>query len=93
MSRYYAAVFTSMERLFIEEITLNLNGIMNITDLSYIASLGLAYQNINDFKAGLTVNTYFGEKNGEYTMEYKNGLEDKKYVRAVNVQLTAGIIF
>jgi hypothetical protein len=87
LSRYYAAVFTSVKRLFIEELTFNLNGIMNITDLSYIVSTGLAYQNINDFKAGITINTYLGEKNGEYTIEY-NGV-----VRAVDIMVTAGIIF
>jgi hypothetical protein len=87
LSRYYAAIFTSVKRIFIEELTFNLNGIMNITDLSYIASAGLAYQNINDFKAGITINTYLGKKNGEYTIEY-NGV-----VRAVDILVTAGIIF
>ncbi len=76
-----------MKQLFISELTLNLNGIMNITDLSYIVSTGLAYQNINDFKAGITINTYLGKKNGEYTVEY-NGV-----VRAVDILITAGIIF
>jgi hypothetical protein len=87
LSRYYAAIFTSVKRLFIEDLTFNLNGIMNITDLSYIVSAGLAYQNINDFKAGITINTYLGKKNGEYTIEY-NGV-----VRAVDILVTAGIIF
>ncbi len=87
LSRYYAAIFTSVKRVFIEELTFNLNGIMNITDQSYIVSGGLDYQNINDFKAGITINTYLGRKNGEYTIEY-NGV-----VRAVDILVTAGIIF
>jgi hypothetical protein len=83
LSRYYAAVFTSVNRLFISELTFNLNGIVNITDHSYIVSAGLSYQNINDFKAGITVNAYFGDENSEYTLANNAG-----YIRA-----TAGILF
>ncbi len=83
LSRYYAAIFTSVNRLFISELTFNLNGIANITDSSFIISAGLAYQNINDFKAGLTVNSYLGKKNREYTIRND----------AADIILTAGIIY
>ncbi len=83
LSRYYAAVFTSINRLFISELTFNLNGIVNLTDHSYIISTGLSYQNINDFKADITVNAYFGDENSEYTLANN----------AADIRATAGILF
>ncbi|MFH0975899.1 MAG: hypothetical protein V1874_08975 [Spirochaetota bacterium] len=82
-SRYYAAIFTSVKQIFVSELTLNINGIMNISDYSFILSTGLSYQNINDFKAGLTVYTFIGKENREYTFSGN----------AASILLTAGIIF
>ncbi|MBN2402035.1 MAG: hypothetical protein JXN64_06525 [Spirochaetes bacterium] len=83
LSRYYAAIFTNVKRIFVEDLTFNLNGIMNITDSSYILSAGFSYQNINDFKAGITVNAYLGKEDTEYTILRNAG----------NILVTAGIIF
>lgn len=83
LSEYYAAVFAAVNKLFISELSFSLNAIASITDASFIISAGLAYQNINDFKAGLTVNAYPGRENMEYTV----------LNNAADVLLTAGILF
>jgi hypothetical protein len=82
-SRYYGAIFTSVNKFIISDLTLNINLISNIAQRSYILSSGLAYQDINDLKLGVTVNGYFGRKNTEYTY-LKN---------AADINLTAGILF
>jgi hypothetical protein len=83
LSRYYAALFTTVNRLFISELAFSLNGVANLTDYSYIVSAGLTYKDINDFQASLTVNNYIGRENREYTF----------HKVASYVLCSAGIIF
>jgi len=83
-SKYYAAIFITVKEFIISDITLALNGISNIQQDSYIVSSSLSYTNINDFTAGATVNSYLGDKNGEY-----------RAIRRLyyDAMITAGILF
>lgn len=82
-SKYYAAVFTTVNKFIISDCSLNINMISNLSQRSYLFSSGIAYQDLNDLKLGLTVVTAFGKKNTEYTFS-KN---------AATVQFEAGILF
>jgi hypothetical protein len=82
-SRYYAALFTTINKFFIDELSLAINCIGNLEQKSFIVSTGLNYANINDFKMGITVDTFLGKKNTEYTFSGN----------AYDVMLTAGIVF
>jgi hypothetical protein len=82
-SRFYGAVFTSIGRFIITDMTFNLNYIRNIDDDSGIVSTGVSYKNINDLSAGLLVNVNLGPENREYTYSKEK----------CNVQLTIGLAF
>lgn len=83
LSRYYGALFTSVTRFIVEDLTLSANYVRNLSDDSGILTTGLAYKNINDFSAGLLVNAFLGPRDREFT-----------FARAVlDMQLTAGIAF
>jgi len=82
-SRYYAALFITLREFIVSDITLTLNGISNIEQDSYILSSNLSYTSIRDLTAGLSINRYLGDKDGEYRaggMQY-------------DVLITAGILF
>jgi len=53
-SKYYAAVFTSMNRFILTDMTLNFNFINNLSDYSNITSDGVSYTDLNDFTISLT---------------------------------------
>jgi len=82
-SKYYAALFTTVNKFFISDLSLSSNVISNIAQKSFIFSNGLTYKNINDFTAGLTLTTYLGPENTEYTF----------FEKGMDVMLTAGISF
>ena len=83
LSKYYGAVFTSISRFIITDMTLNMNYVRNLNDNSGVLSTGVTYKNINDFSAGCLVNAYLGPANSEYTL---SGAK-------LMVQLTAGVSF
>jgi len=83
LSRYYGAVFTTITRFLITDMSFNCNYIRNFNDGSGILSAGVTYANIYDFSAGLLLNSFLGPENGEYTFL---GI---KY----DAQLTFGISF
>lgn len=83
LARYYGAVFTSLDRFLIEEMTLTINYIHNFNDSTGILSTGVSYRNLNDFSAGILVNTALGPANGEYTF---SGARN-------DIQFTLGISF
>ncbi|MBN1532152.1 MAG: hypothetical protein JXA20_05780 [Spirochaetes bacterium] len=82
-SRYYAALFMSLSRFINSDFTLKGNVLGNIAQHCYIASVGLAYANINDFRAGIEVYGFFGKRKSEYNYAGNAAL----------VLLTAGIVF
>lgn len=83
MARYYGAVFTTVSRFIITDMTLNLNYIQNLNDNTGVLSAGTTYKNINDFSAGALVSAYLGPRGGEYTFAGARFM----------AQLTAGISF
>lgn len=86
LSRYYAALFTTVNSFITTSMTLTANLITNVAQKSGMASAMLSYQTLSGFKAGAMVNGYFGPKNTEYT--WRNG-----GINGADVRLTAGIIF
>ena len=83
MGRYYGALFTSVSRFIITDMTLSANYVRNLSDDTGVLSTGVSYRNINDFSAGCLVNAYLGRPRGEYTF---SGAK-------MSVQLTAGVSF
>ncbi len=83
LSRYYGALFTSISRFIITDLTLNMNYIHNFNDDTGLLSAGVNYKNLNDFTAGCLVMTPLGPANGEYTF---SGAK-------LFAQLTAGVSF
>jgi hypothetical protein len=83
LSRYYGAVFTSVSRFLITDLTLNMNYVRNLNDQSGVLSTGVSYKNINDFSAGFLVSASLGRGDREYTF---SGVK-------LLYQLTAGVSF
>jgi len=65
--RYYGALFLTVNSFFLTNLTLSLNGLANITDLSGIAAATLSYAPVNNFALSLQIGAYLGEENREYT--------------------------
>ncbi|MCB4790272.1 MAG: hypothetical protein LHV68_00115 [Elusimicrobia bacterium] len=82
-SKYYDAVFISVGRFIVTDMTFNLNYIRNCNDNSGILSSGVTYKNLSDFSFGLLVNSFIGEQNREYSI-----LNTK-----FDIELTVGITF
>lgn len=82
-SRYYGAMFLTIDRFIISDMSLNINVLQNASDGSGLVSAGTTYKNINDFSAGILVNAYYGMRDSEYTFSSE----------ALNVQLTFGVSF
>ena len=82
-SRYYIALQTTVNRLFLNSLSGYIKIIDNVPQTSMIISTGINYTSLNEFYAGLMVNGYVGNNNTEYT--YQN--------KGVMVQLTAGLTF
>ncbi|MEW6087624.1 MAG: hypothetical protein AB1498_04910 [bacterium] len=82
-SRYYAALFTSVRKFIISDLTLTLNLIGNLNDKSSILTTGVTYTDINDFSLGFNVYSYLGHSNREYT--YLNDL--------LAARVTIGVVF
>lgn len=83
LSRYYGALFTSVSRFIITDMTLSVNYIHNFNDNSGALTAAVNYLNLNDFSAGCLLMAPLGPANGEYTFSGAKLL----------IQLTAGILF
>ena len=64
---YYGALFVTINRLFKTNLTLNLSGLGNFSDLSFIAMGELDYAPVNNFTLSLTIGSYLGPDRREYT--------------------------
>jgi hypothetical protein len=82
-SKYYAALFTSVNRFFISGLSNSLNAVMNLQQSSLVLSGGFTYTSLNEFFTGILLSGYFGKKDTEYTFENQ----------ALMVQVTAGVTF
>ncbi len=83
LSKYYVALFTSIKKFIISDLTLNLNLIGNLNDKSSVLSTGVTYTDINDFSLGFNIYFYLGPSHREYT--YSNKL--------LVSQVTVGVVF
>jgi len=82
-SKYYAALFLSINRFFASDLSCSLNGIMNIEQRSGTVSLALGYTLLNNMTFAGTLIGYLGADNTEYTM----------FGQSFALQLTAGVRF
>jgi hypothetical protein len=64
---YYGALFVTINRLFKTNLTLNLSGLGNFSDLSFIAMADLAYAPVNNFTLSLSISSFLGADLREYT--------------------------
>jgi len=83
LSKYYVALFTTIRKFILSDMNLILNMIENLNDESFMLTTGVHYTNINDFSVGLSLYSFFGKKNGEFTFRNSSN----------TVQLTFGIVF
>jgi hypothetical protein len=82
-SKYYAALFASISRFILDDMTFSCNAIGNLNQKSFVVSAGVDYQSLHNFVFGISLNAFLGPKNTEYTFT-GNGLM---------VQVRTGIIF
>jgi hypothetical protein len=83
LSKWYAAFFGSFGRFITSDMTLAVNGIVNLNQRCATITTGLTYTGLNDFTMGLSINGFVGPENTEYTFSGD----------AVMVRLTAGVTF
>jgi hypothetical protein len=67
-SRYYAALFVNISRLFLSGFGCNLAGIVNIDQASSMVYGSFSYAMLNNVTLSTTLIGYIGEKNTEYTL-------------------------
>jgi len=65
---YYAAFFVTVSKFMLNEMTLSVSGLSDLSDSSAIAFIGLAYDPVNNFELSLQLGTYLGPNNTEYTV-------------------------
>jgi len=82
-SLFYTAVFVNYTKFIIPDLTLNLNTIGNLNQRCFIVTTELSYNNLNDFSLKLSINSFLGPNNTEYTMS-NDGLQ---------IQLNVGLSF
>ncbi len=83
LSRYYAALFTTINKFIISDMSLSVNLINNLNDNSSILTTGVSYKDINDFSVGFNVYSYLGKSDTEYTFSNNS----------VTTRLTIGVVF
>jgi hypothetical protein len=70
--QYYGALFVSIADFGLPNMTLSLNGLMNFSDTSAIALVGLSDSPVNNFTLQLQVGSYLGPNIAEYTATYNS---------------------
>jgi hypothetical protein len=68
--QYYGALFISVNDFGLPNMTLSLNGLMNFSDTSAIALVGLSDSPVNNFTLQAQVGSYLGPNTAEYTAAY-----------------------
>lgn len=66
-SRYYAALFTTVNKFLHPDIALANNVVSNLEQQSFTVSSGLTYTDIHNFQAKASCSLYLGDKDTEYT--------------------------
>lgn len=70
--KYYAAFFVTVSKFILSDMTLSVSGLSNLSDMSGIAMIGLAYDPVNNFELSLQLGSYLGPDNSEYTISPKS---------------------
>ncbi len=70
--KYYAALFVTVNKFPISDMTLGLNCLCNLSDMSAIAFTELSYVPVNNFTLTFQLGSYLGEDNREYTVSYNS---------------------
>jgi hypothetical protein len=69
--KYYAALFVTVNKFILSDMTLALSGLGNLSDLSGIVMVSLSYAPVNNFSISLQLGSYIGGSDTrEYTMSY-----------------------
>jgi hypothetical protein len=66
-SRYYAAIFTGINRFLLSDLTLNINALANLEQRCGVLSGSFSYTTLSNLTFGITVDGYLGAANTEYT--------------------------
>jgi len=66
--KYYGALFVTFNRFLTTNMTLNVSGLGNFSDLSFIAMANLSYAPVNNFTLSFTLGSYLGSDLREYTV-------------------------
>ncbi len=66
-SVYYAALFTSISKFIVSDMTFTLNAIGNFNDYSFVVTGGLSYEPVYNYSISLSVSGFLGEDDCEYT--------------------------
>ncbi len=70
--KYYAALFVTVNKFPISDMTLGLNCLCNLSDMSAIAFTEVSYVPVNNFTLTFQLGSYLGEDNREYTVSYNS---------------------
>jgi len=65
--QYYGALFASINDFGLPNMTLSLNGLMNFSDSTAIALVGLSDSPVNNFTLEIQLGSFLGPNYGEYT--------------------------
>jgi len=68
--RSYAALFVTVNKFILSEMTLTLSGIVNLSDMSGIAMAALSHAPVNNFTLTFRLSSYLGPDNREYTASF-----------------------
>jgi hypothetical protein len=68
--KYNAALFITINKFILSDMTLTLSGIGNFSDLSGLALATLDYSPVNNFTLSLQLGAYLGSDKSEYTVSY-----------------------
>ncbi|HUI72379.1 MAG TPA: hypothetical protein VL354_17805 [Spirochaetia bacterium] len=66
--QYYGALFGSINDFGLPNMTLSVNGLMNFSDTTAIALVGLSDSPVNNFTLQVQLGTFLGPNFGEYTV-------------------------
>jgi hypothetical protein len=68
ISKYYLALFGSVQKFIVSEMTLNINSMVNLVDRSTVLTAGIGYiPALTDMAINFSVNGFLGEPNTEAT--------------------------
>ena len=83
MGKYYAAGFLSIDKFLLSDMTLALNGVVNLSDQSYVFTGSLSYRTMHNLSLQAAILAFGGKPQGEFTISGQK----------IQSQLSAGISF